>query len=100
MKYSTFSSVMFSKYRAQMIKNPHALQGSGVQSLGQKAWLPTPVFLPGESHGQKSLVGYTPQGRKELEKFGSQLTLMEPAEPAVCRGGTSPPHWGCGWPYD
>ena len=26
---------------------------------------PTPVFLPGESHGQRSLVGYSPQGRKE-----------------------------------
>ena len=25
----------------------------------------TPVFLPGESHGQRSLVGYSPQGRKE-----------------------------------
>ena len=29
-------------------------------------WQPTPVFLPGESHGQRSLVGYSPQGRKEL----------------------------------
>ena len=28
---------------------------------------PTPVFLPGESHGQKSLVGYSPCGRKELD---------------------------------
>ena len=28
---------------------------------------PTPVFLPGESHGQKSLVGYSPRGRKELD---------------------------------
>ena len=29
------------------------------------AWQPTPVLLPGESHGQRSLVGYSPQGRKE-----------------------------------
>ena len=29
--------------------------------------LPTPVFLPEESHGQRSLAGYSPQGRKELE---------------------------------
>ena len=28
---------------------------------------PTPVFLPGESHGQRSLVGYSPRGRKELD---------------------------------
>ena len=27
---------------------------------------PTPVFLPGESHGQKSLAGYSPWGHKEL----------------------------------
>ena len=30
-------------------------------------WQPTPVFLPGKSHGQKSLVGYSPWGRKELD---------------------------------
>ena len=29
------------------------------------AWQPIPVFLPGESHGQKSLVGYSPKGPKE-----------------------------------
>ena len=28
---------------------------------------PTPVFLPGESHGQRSLVGYSPQGCKESD---------------------------------
>ena len=27
----------------------------------------TPVFLPGESHGQRSLVGYSPWGRKESD---------------------------------
>ena len=30
-------------------------------------WQPTPVFLPGESHGQRSLVGYSPWGPKELD---------------------------------
>ena len=28
-------------------------------------WQPTPLFLPGKSHGQRSPVGYSPQGRKE-----------------------------------
>ena len=28
---------------------------------------PTPVFLPGESHGQRSLAGYSPWGHKELD---------------------------------
>ena len=30
----------------------------------KKEWLPTPVFLPGRFHGQKSLVGYSPWGHK------------------------------------
>ena len=34
----------------------------------RRAWKPTPVFLPGESHGQRSLVGYSPQGHKELDR--------------------------------
>ena len=33
----------------------------------RRAWQPTPVFLPGESHGQKILVGYSPLGHKELD---------------------------------
>ena len=32
-----------------------------------RAWQPTPVFLPGESHGRRSLVGYSPWSRKELD---------------------------------
>ena len=31
------------------------------------AWLPTPVFFPGESHGQRSMAGYDPQGGKESD---------------------------------
>ena len=33
----------------------------------RREWLPTPVFLPGESHGQRSLAGYSPWGRRELD---------------------------------
>ena len=33
----------------------------------RREWLPTPVFLPRESHGQKSLAGYSPWGRKESD---------------------------------
>ena len=33
----------------------------------RRTWQPTPVFLPGKSHGQRSLVGYSPWGRKELD---------------------------------
>ena len=33
----------------------------------RRAWQPTPVFLPGETHGQRNLVGYGPWGRKESD---------------------------------
>ena len=36
-----------------------------LQSLGGED--PTPVFLPGECHGQRSLEGYSPWGCKELD---------------------------------
>ena len=37
----------------------------------RRKWQPTPVFLPRESHGQRSLVGYSPWGCKELEMTGA-----------------------------
>ena len=48
-----------------MVKNLPAMQETQVRSLGQenpleKGWQPTSVFLPGELHGQRSLVGYSP----------------------------------------
>ena len=53
---------------AQLVKN----LGSGVNPwVGKipwrRKWQPTPVFVPGESHGQRSLVGYSPRGRKESD---------------------------------
>ena len=33
----------------------------------RRKWLPTPVLLPGKSHGQRSLAGYGPWGHKESE---------------------------------
>ena len=33
--------------------------------IWRRAWQPIPVFLPGESHGQWSLMGYSPWGHKE-----------------------------------
>ena len=32
-----------------------------------RKWHPTPVFLPGKFHGQRSLVGYSPWGLKESD---------------------------------
>ena len=33
----------------------------------RRAWQPTPVLLPGKSRGQRSLIGYSPWGRKESD---------------------------------
>ena len=33
----------------------------------RREWLPTPVFLPGKFHGQRSLAGYSPWGPKESD---------------------------------
>ena len=42
------------------------IPGSG-RSPGEGNGLPTPVFLPGEFHGQRSLVGYSPWSHKESD---------------------------------
>ena len=38
-----------------------SIPGSG-RYPGERKWLPTPVFLPGEFHGKRSLTGYNPWG--------------------------------------
>ena len=56
---------------AQLVKNLPAVQETQVHSLGQedplgipREWPLTPVFLPGEFHGERSLVGYSPWGHR------------------------------------
>ena len=41
----------------------------------RREWQPTPVFLPGEFHGQRSLVGYSSWGHKESD-MTERLTLQ------------------------
>ena len=57
-----------------MVKNPpaNARDLSGFNPWVRKIpwrreWLPTPIFLLGESHGQRNLEGYSPWGHKELD---------------------------------
>ena len=77
---------------AQWVKNPPAMQETQetpetwvqVQSLGwenprRRKWQPTPLFLPGKFHGQSSLVGYSPWGRKESD------TTERPHFLALCK---------------
>ena len=56
-----------------VVKNPSAKAGD-IRDYGFNPWVrkipwrrtqqPTPVFLPGKSHGQRSLAGYSPQGHR------------------------------------
>ena len=57
-----------------MVTNPFA-NARDIRDVGlipvkipwRRAWQPTPVFLPGESHGQRSMLGYGPQSFKESD---------------------------------
>ena len=49
------------KASACNVGDPGLIPGSG------RKWLPSPVFLPGKSHGWRNLVGYSPWGHKELD---------------------------------
>ena len=56
---------------SSMVKNLPANAGDKGSILGsgrfpwRREWLATPIFLPGESHGKRSLVGYSPWDCKE-----------------------------------
>ena len=61
-----------------MAKNPPAVPETWLQflvweDLLEKGWLPTPVFLPGEFHVQRSLVGYSPWDHKESDRTEQQI---------------------------
>ena len=75
---------------AQMVKNLTAMHETQVWSLVWddtwiREWLPAPVFLPGESHRQRSLAGYSPWHGKVSDmtdqlalSLSPQLPVQEP----------------------
>ena len=58
------------------------IPGSG-RSPGEGNGNPPPVFLPGESHGRRSLVGYSPWGHKESDMTEQLHLLYLPYFPSV-----------------
>ena len=64
--FMAFSSFLLMSFPGgSVVKNPPATQEMWIWSLGlekpqRRKWQPTPVFLPEKSHGQRSLVGYSP----------------------------------------
>ena len=57
----------------------------------RRAWQPTPVFLPGESHGQRSLAGYSPWGHTESRHDLATKTTTTP--PLLYRQSLIKPNW-------
>ena len=52
------------------VRDTGSIPGLGWEDPLEEGMATTPVFLPGESHGQGSLVGYSPSGPK---RFGHDL---------------------------
>ena len=58
----------------------------------QREWQPTAVFLPGESHGEKTLAGYSPRGCKEsdmTEQVSMGALCFSEEEREACEGKDS-----------
>ena len=67
-------------------------RGIAVPSAWRRKWQPTPVFLPRESHGQRSLVGYSPRVAKSRTRLHFHFHFQP--GPRVNTGGMnlSPTH--------
>ena len=85
-------------------KNLSAMRATWVSSLGwedplEKEMQPTPVFSPGESHGQRSLAGNSPRGRQEsdtTERLHFHFSLS-----SIGEGNGNPLQYSClGNPMD
>ena len=75
----------------QMVKNPSQCGTSVfspwvVKIPWRRAWQPTPAFLPGASHGQRSLAGYSPWGHKESDMTEQLSTPTHPQFVTVATG--------------
>ena len=74
---------------AQLVKSLSAMRKTQVPSwVGKipwrRKWYPTPVFLPGEFHGQRSLVGYSPWGHEHTHGATTEW-LTDSSNPAQRR---------------
>ena len=72
--------------------------------FGRRQWHPTPVLLPGKSHGRKSLVGCSPWGRTESDTtewlhFHFSLSCIGEGNgnPLQCSGLENPRDGGAWW---
>ena len=73
--------VMTTLYARQ--QNRHRCKEQTFRLCRRRQWHPTPVLLPGKSHGQRSLVGYSPWGCKELD-MTEHRSLVCQWPPSLC----------------
>ena len=57
--YGSDHELLIAKFRLKLTKVG--------KNIWRRQWHPTPVLLPGKSHGQRSLVGYSPWGGEESD---------------------------------
>ena len=84
--FNIITSLTWASQVVRVVKNPPlnagdakdtgSIPGSGRLPWRRK-WQPTPVLLPGKFHGQRSLAGYSPRGRQELDT--AEHTLLSRA---------------------
>ena len=89
------SSTLEATLVAQTVKHLLAIWETWVRKIlwGRK-WQPTPVPLPGKPHGRRSLVGYSPRGRKEsdtTEQLHFPLSFPNVKSPGSFMGTPHPP---------
>ena len=85
---------------AQWEKNPPAMQDTqetgSIAGLGRSPrggkWQLTPVTLPGKSHGQRSLVGYSPKGRKGVHTTEQPPRQIKVLNKHCCVNGDEAPN--------
>ena len=76
-----FSELISASLVAQMVKNRLAMQVTWVgMTPWRRKWQSTPVVLPGEAHGQRSLVGYSPCSCKELDMTENSYLMSPPPQ--------------------
>ena len=79
--------------------DPGSIPESG-RSLGEKKWQSTPKLLPGKSHRQRSLVGYSPWGHRRVghnlvvtkQQQGESCDFRDRHVPSSQQGHS---HWTC-----
>ena len=81
--------------RGSVVRNlPASAEDAGLKISWRKKRQPTPVFLPGKSHGQRSLAGYSPRSCKDVgydlvakqkQQSGVRENLNLWATRALCR---------------